>query len=82
MIVHGPIEPTPTPQPTLPAAGPAESVRSAFRGLRALGLSEGEAANLSAHLAGLALTTRGWSLAEVERLLFIRSLVDQGRIEP
>ena len=80
MIVHGPTDST--PQPSGPTETPAESIRAAYRGLRAIGLSESEAANLSAHLAGLAHASRGWSLREVERLLFIRSLVDQGRIEP
>ena len=75
------IESTPAPNP-LPQSGlSAESVRTAFRGFRALGMSEAEAGNLSALLAGLGRTTNGWRLGEIERLLFIRSLVDAGRID-
>jgi hypothetical protein len=76
-MLHGPTA-APSPQPT-PAA-PAESVRAAYRGLRAIGLSESEAGNLSARLAGLGHVRQGWHLREIERLLFIRSLVESGRI--
>jgi hypothetical protein len=55
-------------------------VRAAYRGLRAIGLSEAEAGNLSAHIAGLGHVPQGWQIQEIERLLFIRSLVDTGRI--
>jgi len=60
---------------------PAESVRAAFRGFRALGMSESEAGNLSALVAGLGRARTGWRLGEIERLLFIRSLADSGRID-
>jgi hypothetical protein len=56
-------------------------VRAAYRGLRAIGLSEAEAGNLSAHLAGLSHVRTGWRLVEIEHLLFIRSLVERGRID-
>jgi hypothetical protein len=60
----------------------AESVRAAYRGLRAMGWTEGEAGNLAAHLAGLEVTRKGWRIHEVEGLLFIRSLVSTGRLGP
>jgi ribulose-5-phosphate 4-epimerase/fuculose-1-phosphate aldolase len=60
----------------------AESVREAYRELRAMGWSEGEAGNLTAHLAGLEVTRKGWRIHEVEALLFIRSLVATGRLDP
>jgi hypothetical protein len=60
----------------------AESVREAYRGLRAMGWTEGEAGNLAAHLAGLDVTRKGWRIHEVEGLLFIRSLVATGRLDP
>ncbi len=75
---HGPASSAPHPPP---AGAPAESVRAAYRGLRAIGLSEAEASNLSAHLAGLGQARQGWQLREIERLLFIRVLVDTGRID-
>jgi hypothetical protein len=60
----------------------AESLREAYRGLRAMGWTEGEAGNLAAHLAGLDVTRKGWRIGEVEALLFIRSLVSTGRLDP
>jgi hypothetical protein len=60
----------------------AESVRAAYRGLRAMGWTEGEAGNLAAHLAGLEVTRKGWRITEVEGLIFIRSLVATGRLDP
>jgi hypothetical protein len=60
----------------------AESVREAYRGLRAMGWTEREAGNLAAHLAGLEVTRKGWRIDEVERLMFIRSLVATGRLDP
>jgi hypothetical protein len=60
----------------------AESLHEAYRGLRAMGWTEGEAGNLAAHLAGLEVTRKGWQIQEVEALLFIRSLVSTGRLDP
>ena len=47
-----------------------------------MGWTEAEAGNLAAHLAGLEVTRRGWRIHEVEGLIFIRSLVSSGRLEP
>jgi hypothetical protein len=47
-----------------------------------MGWSEAEAGNLVAHLAGLELTRKGWRIREVEGLMFIRSLVSTGRLDP
>ena len=76
-MIHGPTANVPLPNPDGP---PTESVRAAYQSLLAIGLSESEAGNLSAHLAGLGQVRQGWRLTEIERLLFIRSLVDSGRI--
>jgi hypothetical protein len=46
------------------------------------GLTLTEAANLTAHLAGLPPVRTGWSLRQVEHLLFLRSIVETGRLEP
>jgi len=56
------------------------TVRSTYQRLRMAGLSATEAGNLTAHLNGLHVAEHGWTLQEVERLLFIRALVDLGRI--
>ncbi|HEY0442965.1 MAG TPA: hypothetical protein VGC90_01975 [Candidatus Limnocylindrales bacterium] len=60
----------------------ADGVRAAYRGLRSMGWSDAEASSLAAHLAGLAVTRVGWRIREVEGLLFIRSLVSSGRLDP
>jgi hypothetical protein len=57
-----------------------QTVRSTYQRLRMVGLSAVEAGNLTAHLNGLRVAEQGWALPEIERLLFIRALVDLGRI--
>jgi hypothetical protein len=47
-----------------------------------MGWTEREAGNLAAHLAGLEVTRKGWRIHEVEGLMFIRSLVATGRLDP
>jgi hypothetical protein len=59
-----------------------EAVRHAYRGLVAMGWTTAQAGNLAAHLAGLEITRKDWAIAEVEGLMFIRSLVLDGRLEP
>ena len=49
--------------------------------LGALGLAPAEAGNLTAYLRGIRPVARGWTVAEIVRLLFLRYLVDRGRIE-
>jgi hypothetical protein len=56
------------------------TVRSTYQRLRMVGLSATEAGNLTAHLHGLHVAEHGWTLQEIERLLFIRALVELGRI--
>ena len=51
-----------------------------FIGLRRCGLSVEQASNLTAHLAGIQPVPGGWSLAEVERLRFLRWMVGAGRL--
>jgi hypothetical protein len=64
------------------ASAQPDSVNDAYRGLLAMGWTESEAGNLVAHLAGLDVTRKGWRIREVEGLLFIRSLVSTGRLDP
>jgi hypothetical protein len=52
------------------------------RRLQLSGFSVTEASNLTARLAGLAPAKTGWSLRQVEHLLFLRSIVTTGRLEP
>jgi hypothetical protein len=59
-----------------------EAVRHAYRGLVSMGWTAAEAGNLAAHLAGLEVTRTDWAIGEVEGLMFIRSLVLDGRLEP
>jgi len=61
----------PHPQPT---------IRATYQRLRMVGLTAAEAGNLTAHLNGLHVSEQGWTLPEVERLLFLRALVELGRI--
>jgi hypothetical protein len=65
------------------AAGAASgrSVRRTFQRLRMVGLTSAEAANLTAHLSGLRVGRQPWTVGEIERLLFLRVLVESGRIE-
>lgn len=55
-------------------------IRGMFIGLRRCGLSVEEASNLTAHLAGIQPVPGGWSLAEIERLRFLRWMVSAGRL--
>jgi len=50
------------------------------RRLQMSGLSLAEASNLTAHLAGLPPARTGWTLRQVEHLLFLRSIVETGRL--
>ena len=59
---------------------PQPPVRSTYRRLRMVGLSASEAGNLTAHLNGLRVAEHPWSPEEIEGLLFIRALVEGGRI--
>jgi hypothetical protein len=59
-----------------------EDVRRAYRGLVGMGWSVEQAASMAAHLAGLESSRKGWTMAEVEGLMFMRSLVQDGRLEP
>ena len=59
-----------------------DSVNETYRALRAMGWTESQAGNLVAHLAGLDVTRKGWLIREVDGLLFMRSLVSSGRLDP
>jgi hypothetical protein len=56
------------------------TVRPTFRRLRLAGLTPDEAGNLTAHLAGLRVAGAPWTVREIERLVFLRTLVERGRL--
>lgn len=58
----------------------ADPAGRTFRRLRMGGLTPSEAGNLTARVKGLRAVPGGWSVEEIERLLFVRELVRQGRI--
>ena len=62
----------------LPPSAP--TARRTFQSLRMVGLSTSEAGNLTAHLTGLRVSRTAWTVAEIERLIFLRALVDSGRL--
>jgi len=79
------------PQTTAIHPEPIEDHETAWRDIRTAvmarrlqmsGLTLAEASNLTAHLAGLPPARTGWSLRQVEHLLFLRSIVETGRLAP
>ena len=68
----------PTPVPTGDRV--ADSARTTYRRLLMSGLSTREAGNLTAHLAGIHTVAKGWNIEEIEHLLFVRDMVDRGRL--
>jgi hypothetical protein len=59
---------------------PSPATRPIHRALIRKGLSIDEAANLTAFMCGIPLRDVTWSLAQVNRLLFLRELHRTGRI--
>jgi hypothetical protein len=58
------------------------SVATMTRRLQMCGLSSAEAANLTAHLQGLPAVESGWSARQIAHLLFLRSILETGRLVP
>jgi hypothetical protein len=56
------------------------TARDTYRRLGTLGLGPAEAGNLTAYLRGLRPASQGWSTEEIDRVLFLRYLVERGRI--
>jgi hypothetical protein len=50
------------------------------RRLQQCGLTPTEAANLLARCAGLPAARSGWTIRQVEHLVFIRTIVENGRL--
>jgi hypothetical protein len=73
------IEPHPAVDPGSDAVAHLPAAAT-YRRLRLAGLTAREAGSLVAHLHGLEPAATGWRLAEVEGLLFVRALVQSGRL--
>lgn len=57
------------------------TTRATYRALLVRGFTPGEAANLTAYLAGIEVGSgRPWRLADVDGLLFLRELCRTGRL--
>jgi hypothetical protein len=52
------------------------------RRLQLCGLSVAEASNLTAHLSGLPAVKSGWTVRQIEHLLFLRSILETHRLKP
>jgi hypothetical protein len=65
--------------PTASSPGLDTRTRATYRMLIIRGLAPAEAANLTAFLCGIPVGDQGWSLPEVNRLLFLRELNRTGR---
>lgn len=67
--------------PATSRRGPAPSApRGTYRHLRMLGLDPSEAGNLAAFVRGIPPVEQGWTVKEIEHLLFLRYLVEQRRV--
>jgi hypothetical protein len=57
------------------------TTRATYRALLVRGFTTGEAANLTAYLAGIEVGNgRPWRVADIDRLLFLRELCRTGRL--
>jgi hypothetical protein len=57
---------------------PFELPAITYRLLGSMGFRSDEAGNLTAYLQGLPPVKDGWAVGEIERLLFLRHLVERG----
>lgn len=71
-------------EPPLPDPAPVRSpgsTRLVFERLERCGLDAVQAGNLTARLAGLEPVRDGWTVEEIDRILFLRWLDGCGRID-
>lgn len=64
---------------TDPESSQVMTPRATFRRLRFCGLTPEQAGNLTARLEGIKPIRDGWGVTEIERLVFLRWLVERGR---
>jgi hypothetical protein len=75
--------PGPEPAPAGVDTGMADLPFAAiYRRFLFAGFDAAQAGNLSARIAGLGPVRGGWRAHEIEALLFLRHLVDDGRVGP
>ena len=67
---------TPTEEPARPRPSPD----ALYRRLTVGGWTAREAGNLTAHLEGLGPVRHGWTIREIDHLLFLREMVETGRL--
>jgi hypothetical protein len=72
--------PVTAPRNTGTDAGAPLAPGAMYRLLTGQGFRSAEASNLTAYLHGLAPVLGGWSINEIERLLFVRHLLLHGHI--
>ena len=78
---HDPVAPSATAETSVPPGARAVSLEATYRRLvYGAGLRPREAASLLGRLQGLPMVPGGWTLVEVERLLFVLALVAAGRL--
>ena len=70
---------TSTASPELAATTPAPTPRAVWRLLQMRGMTPNEAANLTAFLYGLPTADLHWSLPQLNKLLFLRQMRQDGR---
>jgi hypothetical protein len=70
---------TPTANPEPAATTPAPTPRAVWRLLQMRGMTPDEAANLTAFLYGLPTADLHWSLPQLNKLLFLRQMRQDGR---
>ena len=62
-------------------AGPRSSPSVMYRRLTIGGWSAREAGNLVARLEGLRSARQGWTVSEIDHILFLRAMVESGRLD-
>ena len=78
-------EPTVTPLSLLkvdalkPATAPPPTPRTTYFRLQRRGLTQDEAASLTAFMCGLPVADLRWSLGQVDQMLFLQALYQRGR---
>jgi hypothetical protein len=63
-----------TAEVSSPEASIPFPTRATYRGLILRGLAPDEAANLTAYLAGIAVGESHWTIAQINKLLFLREM--------
>ncbi len=77
------VKPTPSPAPSPVRDETVQpETRSTYRLLVSRGLAPDEAATLTAFLCGIPVADGRWSIRQVNQLLFLKAMVQNGRFGP